>query len=239
MKLAPWLAFLHKWLGLVIGIQIVLWMSGGFVMSFFKIEDVRGEHNIAHQETVLMDGADLRIPLANAINAYAPQGVRSVTFKSFMGQTVYDLHRSDNSHVLIDTRSGGLVVIDEVRVRALAEADFAGEGSIAELALMEDTNSEYRGSVPVWRVRFDDREDTRLYFNVETGRTVARRNGTWRLYDFFWMLHIMDYEDRENFNNWWLVVMSASALFIVLLGFGLMFYRLRLRDWRVMFAKKR
>jgi len=239
MKFPAWLAFLHKWLGLIIGIQIILWMSGGFVMSFFHIDKVRGEHNIARQETLVIDEGYLRVSLTDAIARHAPDGVSAASLKSFMGQSVYDLAREDGTHVLVDTRSGGQVEIDEATVRGLANADFAGTGAIAEITLIDATNSEYRGPTPVWRVRFDDEEDTRLYFHPDTGRTMARRNGTWRLYDFFWMLHIMDYEDRENFNNPLVITASVLALITVLMGVGLMFYRLKLRDWRVMFARKR
>ena len=43
MKLPVALTFVHKWIGIIIGIQIVLWVAGGLVMSAFPIELVRGE----------------------------------------------------------------------------------------------------------------------------------------------------------------------------------------------------
>ena len=33
---------IHKWIGLLIGLQLVLWMSSGFVMSLLDAEKVRG-----------------------------------------------------------------------------------------------------------------------------------------------------------------------------------------------------
>ncbi len=239
MRPASWFAFLHKWLGLIIGIQIVLWMSGGLVMSFFPIEKVRGEHNIREVEPAPIMSSALGASLPEIVATHAPQGVMGVTLKRILGRTVYDVLREDGTRILVDTRSGGLVHINETIVRALADADFAGDGQIAEIGVIEETNSEYRGPVPVWRVRFDDHEDTRLYFTADTGRIIARRNATWRLYDFFWMLHIMDYKNRKNFNNPLVIAAAFFALFTVLMGVGLLFYRLRLRDWRMMFARKR
>jgi len=119
----------------------------------------------------------------------------------------------------------------------VALADYAGEAEIIGAALMEETNVEYRGTVPVWRFDFADADKTHLYVSPDTGRVAARRNATWRLYDFFWMLHIMDYQDRENFNNPLVVSAAITALVMVLMGFALLFWRLRLRDWRVMFAR--
>ncbi|PHR62887.1 MAG: hypothetical protein COA47_02190, partial [Robiginitomaculum sp.] len=47
MKIAAYLTRAHKWIGLVVGLQIVLWTAGGLVMSVFKIESVRSEALIA------------------------------------------------------------------------------------------------------------------------------------------------------------------------------------------------
>ena len=38
------------------------------------------------------------------------------------------------------------------------------------------------------------------YISATTGSVLERRNDTWRWWDFFWMLHIMDYDERENVN---------------------------------------
>jgi uncharacterized iron-regulated membrane protein len=36
----------HKWLGFIVAIQVLLWISGGVVMSVLPIEKVRGKHLI-------------------------------------------------------------------------------------------------------------------------------------------------------------------------------------------------
>jgi len=238
MRIAPWLAFLHKWIGLFIGIQIVLWMTGGLVMSVFPIEHVRGEHNIRELPPVTLAASEFAVPLDQVVAEFAPDGVRSATAKALLGRPVYDLERAIGGHILVDARTGGELTVDEGVVRALARADFAGAAPIAEIGLLSESSLEYRGPVPVWRVRFSDDEDTRLYFAADTGRIMARRNASWRLYDFFWMLHIMDYEGRENFNNPLVITAASFALFTVLMGIGLLAFRLRFKDWRVMFARQ-
>lgn len=37
----------HKWLSLIIGVQLLLWFASGALMSFLPIEKVRGEQIIA------------------------------------------------------------------------------------------------------------------------------------------------------------------------------------------------
>ena len=67
---------------------------------------------------------------------------------------------------------------------------------------------------------------------------MARRNDDWRFFDFFWMLHIMDYKERENFNNPLLITVSIFALFTVLAGLLLLVLRLQ-RLVRMELAKRR
>ena len=51
---------------------------------------------------------------------------------------------------------------------------------------------------------------------------IARRNDVWRLYDFFWMLHIMDYRERSNFNHPLVIAASAGAVLLTLTGLVLL-----------------
>ena len=38
---------IHKWVGLVVGIQVLFWVAGGVVMTVLPIETVRSEHHLA------------------------------------------------------------------------------------------------------------------------------------------------------------------------------------------------
>ena len=40
----------HKWLALVIGVQVFLWTASGLFMSFVPIETVRSEHLLKKSE---------------------------------------------------------------------------------------------------------------------------------------------------------------------------------------------
>ena len=61
---------------------------------------------------------------------------------------------------------------------------------------------------------------------------LARRTTRWRVFDFLWMLHIMDYDEREDFNHPLLVSASLIALLAALSGVGLYFFRFRKRDFK-------
>jgi hypothetical protein len=53
---------------------------------------------------------------------------------------------------------------------------------------------------------------------------VSRRHELWRIFDFVWMLHIMDYDERENVNNLLLRGMTLLALTTSLSGAWLLFF---------------
>ena len=78
---------------------------------------------------------------------------------------------------------------------------------------------EYRGRVlPVWKVSFDDSESLSLYLNPWTGELLSRRTNRWRIFDFLWMLHIMDFDERDDFNHPLLQVAAFLGLIIALSG---------------------
>jgi hypothetical protein len=47
MKLAAAASWLHKWLALIIGVQILFWFASGLFFALYPIERVRSEHRIA------------------------------------------------------------------------------------------------------------------------------------------------------------------------------------------------
>jgi hypothetical protein len=58
-----------------------------------------------------------------------------------------------------------------------------------------------------------------------SGELVTRRHRFWRWFDFLWMLHIMDYESRENVNNALLRVATGVGVTLALSGLWLVYFR--------------
>jgi uncharacterized iron-regulated membrane protein len=222
----------HKWLALLIGLQVILWVSGGLVMSALPLEQVRGEHNIRPQPVRVLPPMDELIPLSTIL-AETRTSLMRVTLRHLDGEPVYELHGAGAPPRLVDARTGAaLTPLDTGWAERLARADFAGEGEPVSIALRDETGIEYRGPHPVWQVIFDDGENTRLYISPDTGQILARRNDMWRVFDFFWMLHIMDYSERMDFNHPLLIGAAAVALIMTLSGVFLIFTRFRRRDFR-------
>ena len=219
----------HRWLGLLLGAQIILWMASGVVMSWLAIGLVRGENT-----------AGLDYPPSLTATSYAsPGGViaqveraSEVTLRDFLGKPVYETSGAEGS-ALFDANTGEQISpLDAKTARRAAKADYIGQGELVRVVLLNNTPGEFRGDTPVWRAEFDDGAGTRLYISPQTGRTLARRNKYWRFYDFFWMLHIMDYGERSNFNNPLIRTASATGLAFALTGLGLVIVRVRSGRYR-------
>ena len=61
--------------------------------------------------------------------------------------------------------------------------------------------------------------NTTVYVSAELGTVQTYRNNQWRVFDFLWMLHVMDYQNRDNINNWLLRLFSVIGLITIASGF--------------------
>lgn len=213
---------LHLWAGVLLGVQVMLWMLSGVVMSWYHLDLVRGERTMFSAPPPELSAQSYASP--GGVIAQS-EGALSVELRTFLGRPVYEV-QSVSGRALFDAQSGEKISpIGEAAARRVAESDFVGEGEIELIALLDDPPHEYRGDLPVWRADFNDRLHTRLYISQDTGEVISRRNGVWRLYDFFWMLHIMDYDERTNFNNPLIKAASAGGLVFALSGLVMIFLR--------------
>ncbi len=221
-----WWFSVHKWIGLAIGLQVLAWMVSGLYMTFVPIEQVRSEHNI--RKPVPLDlRAHKNVVTPSAVAALLTGSVTRLELGEMLGAPVWRADIDGKPAALIDARSGTLLSpLNEASARRIAQADFAGHGKIAQATLIaKDPPVEYRGVLPVWQLMFDDEGATNLYVSPATGKVVGRRSAVWRVYDFLWSLHIMDYQTRDNFNNWLVILTAAVGLILTVSGFGILFYR--------------
>jgi len=115
----------------------------------------------------------------------------------------------------------------------IAYANFNGQPKLKSIEYITTTNGhhEYREKpLPAWAVTFEHPTNTTIYVSAEFGRAESFRNNKWRLFDFLWMLHIMDYKERDNINNWLLRAFSMFGLLTILSGFTL--YWISSKRWR-------
>jgi len=220
-----YLTRLHRYLGLVLGLQILIWFSSGFFMSFFDINQVRGKH-IAEKVAFDLDKSSI-VPL----NDLPIDGATSIELKSAVGVAVYKITADDVRYFNAATAARWKGITRNMAQTAASQY-YKGDAPAPTLAKLDTAPIEYRGPLPVWQVSFDDGPKTRLYLDADTAELRAVRTQLWRIFDFMWMLHIMDYDERNDINNWWLWLCSAAASLFALSGIALLLHRMVLRPRR-------
>lgn len=208
----------HRWLALIVGIQVVLWFASGCFMSFFPIEKVRGEHLVKKQEPAGFELRELSVPLSRTLSGIPGRAV-AIEVRRLQDRPVLLVRADEANSALYDLSTGRLLSpIDAGLAVALARAAYTGKGRPVGAKLVTAETTQYRGSLPAWRVGFDDDEHSALYVSADEGQVTAVRTDLWRTYDFLWGLHIMDWKNHENLNGWWLWIASALALVIAISG---------------------
>jgi hypothetical protein len=225
-----WVADIHLWLSLIVGLQVLAWVVSGLFMSVPPIERVRSEHRMAAPIAADLAAEGDLAPLQDVLTAFGSP-VRRISLEHVAGDPVYVVEPQRGRSALFDARSGGRVSpIDEALARRIAEEAIAGDAPALRLTLIEASPPiEYRGDLPVWRVDFGGADNLSVFVTADTGRVAARRSDLWRVYDFLWALHIMDYREREDFNHPLLIAFSAGALVMAIAGVILLFLRLPAR----------
>lgn len=226
MHVARTASLLHKWLALIVGLQLLFWVASGAFFAVFPIEQVRSEHRVADTHHPAPDFAVLRAP--GDVAALLPEAPTRLTYETDLaGHPVAVAEFHERRPVLIDLTDWRVASpLSAEAARAIAEVYVADRPRVRDVTLVTEETPEYRGVLPAWRVAFDDAEGLAVYVAADTGRVTARRSDLWRVYDALWALHIMDWRDHENFNNGLLILTSFLALAVVLSGFVLAPYRM-------------
>jgi uncharacterized iron-regulated membrane protein len=230
----------HRWLGWLIGIQVLVWVTGGVFFSLVPFQAwVKSGDTVRPPTVVLPAGwADSAAPGLRAAAALGDvAAVATVATPHGPALRVTFTSGREPSLVLADGRAW--TSPDEAALRRFAAGLYRGTGTALSVDRLETAPRrlgivhETAGRTDLWRVSFDDALATRIYLNARSGEFVTARNEAWVWYDFFWRLHIMDYADGEDFNGTLLRMASVAAFGLVVAGAVLATFALR-RRWRVL-----
>ena len=218
----------HRWLALLVGLQMLAWTLGGFYMVLMDIEFIRGTHLIREQPWNLEPEFDW-VSFGELVKTHGQ--LNSVSLKVVAGEPRY-LIEDQSERFAVSVKTGErLPFIDREAAVSLASWYFRGNEQATDATLIkQDPPSEIRfRALPLWRVDFADDLNSSLYIQPSTGELITRRHDYWRLFDFMWMLHIMDYSQRSNTHNLLLQVLSVAASLFGLSGFALLYVSFRRR----------
>jgi Cu(I)/Ag(I) efflux system membrane protein CusA/SilA len=215
---------IHKWLMAFLGVQFVIWSVTGAYMVFFDIDYIHGDSLIKNHQTKI-DSKSINYSLKTLYENY-PQA-KNIELGTFIEQTVYRFEINKDKY-LVNADSGELLSpLKKMQAIAMANHEYTGDGQITEVELIADNPPFELSSrvLPAWRVNYDDFGSPTLYVSATTGKVVTKRHEFWRLFDWIFRFHVMDYQESEV-DNYLLFYFSFLGLLAGLSGLVLVYYRI-------------
>jgi hypothetical protein len=216
---------LHRVLGTVIGIQLLIWTVSGAVFAWNDIESVRGDDMRVRPEPVVLDGAWVSPTSIEFGEDIGPVRIAGIDLVTILGSTYYRIEDEDGRTILADVGDGSLrAPLTRDEAVELARASFDADPEVASVSLLTadqvGAHHEYRsGPVPAWVVQLNHPSNTRVYVSQSGAAVTSHRNRTWRIFDFFWMLHTMDYRGRDDFNHALIKTVALAAIALGISGY--------------------
>ena len=206
---------LHKYFSLIVSIQLLLWTVSGIFFAFNKIELIRGEgYLLSNDDTSLFKSPEFIVQSSDVVTVmkrldktvFIIKDNDGVKYLDFRGEELAKLTPKESYEIVRNMTTLTPKTIYEIN------QDVAG--------------SEYRGRLlPLYRITSYDKNDKEInvYINPFSGKIEAIRTFSWRIWDFLWGLHIIDWNDRDNINNIFLQIFSLLALVSSITGIILFF----------------
>lgn len=205
----------HRRLAVITALQLLLWTVSGVYFAFIDIKAVRGEPHRRALPVLSIDLSQFDFPVT---------ATSQLTVKPRLeGELVVGVVDSGTGVTHWLTPQGNPVqplTSQEAIAVVRDKTDIAADR--AEWVTQASEAAEYRGrQLPLWRAYNVGEPSLRVYVDPRSGDIAAIRNTAWRAWDFLWMLHIMDYDDRDDIGTWLLKLFSVLALTTAIAGIAL------------------
>jgi hypothetical protein len=213
----------HRYIGLFISIQLLLWTLGGIYFSWTDIDEIHGDDlkslttekdNIEISAQQILEGRNDILSVKGLNTSYlAQKPIYHLDYISTQKKPI---------NVLIDAITGKEITeISEPLAKEIAIYNASFKANIISSQYLTETDGhhEYREkALPAWAITFDHDSSPTFYINAKSGKLESVRHDSWRVFDFLWMLHTMDYQSRDDFGNWLIKIFSIIALITSISG---------------------
>ena len=212
--------FFHKYLSLIISIQLLLWTVSGIYFAFNKIELVRGEQYLLENQAEDLNLEEVEITFT----------AKNLSFIKRLDMWIIKAE-TDSGLIYSDLSGKKLEPLDEEQAKEVVKRKTNLRPLEAFRIDKPEKRAEYRGrDLPLYKVTTSASDGINVYVDAFSGAVTAIRSDSWRIWDFLWGAHIIDYRERDNINNFLLKFFSILALISALSGIALFFKTLRLRS---------
>lgn len=208
----------HRYLGLFIGIQFIMWTVSGMYFSWTDLDEIHGDHFKKHhvEQTSFKNlrGLEELVP---------DREITSMALTDIGGEPYYLV----NEEIFVNAKTGKeKAELSRKDALYIANKHMREDLRVTGIEKITETGKhhEYRsGALPAYVISYDHPANLKAYVSTKDASFRSVRHRDWRWFDFLWMTHTMDYEGRDDFNNLVLRIFSLMGLITVLSGFVLWF----------------
>ena len=208
----------HRYLGLFLGLQFLMWTVSGLYFSWTNLNEIHGDQ-FKNPDFKPLAFKNLMSP--SEINHY--EAIRNIEIRDIKKEPFYLI----NSSYLYNARTGEKKEnISEEDAIYIANNNMKKGLKILSVEKIYEVGKhhEYRQKLlPAYVINYISNENIKAYVSIENAKFQTVRHRDWRWFDFLWMTHTMDYDGRDNFNNTVLRLFSLLGLITVFSGFALWF----------------
>lgn len=217
LMMANW----HKWLALVVSIQLLVWLLTGLYFNSLMNSAANVPTRQPVQHEGYLPGRELYPP--QAIDAPPPVAVSIIWV---LGAPYYQFEYNQPSHAyfirqrrIFDATTGAPWQISAEQVAAIAGQAYAGSAPAGEPVLLKPPIDDLpRQQNPLWQVRFADEFNTAVYLDALTGHVIRHTNDRQRFDDLMFTLHFMDYTGTGFFNHPLIVIFAIATSLLAFSG---------------------
>ncbi|RUO64708.1 hypothetical protein CWI78_12470 [Idiomarina ramblicola] len=217
---------LHRWLSLIICIQVLIWLVSGLYFSW-----------VGHQSLAAHDYFQ-PVPKKAIGSVFYPENalterfdsIESLEIRSVAGTAQYVVTTTDTNKHYVNALTGEDWKTSVPMAAALARQSYNGPGVVEEVRAVTGSDEIVGWHKAGFKVTFSDDIATRAYIDAASGEVVDHRNSRWWLSDWMFRLHFMDYSGERDFNSLLNIVAATAALWFSLSGLILLSRSLKRRQ---------
>ncbi|MBJ7880744.1 PepSY domain-containing protein [Gelidibacter salicanalis] len=208
----------HRYLGLFLGLQFIMWTVSGLYFSWTDIDEIHGDQ--------FLNEAMVKKSFSNLISPAELQSNEDITSLELLNVADKPYYWLNGSK-LFDAQTGDSkngITQDEALY--IAKKNIRDDLKVASIDILTETGGQHEfrqrkdvGKLPAYVVSYSNDEALKAYISVNNGMFQTVRHRDWRIFDFLWMTHTMDYQGRDDFNNIVLRIFSILGLITVFSGF--------------------
>ncbi|EGN74924.1 hypothetical protein A28LD_1941 [Idiomarina sp. A28L] len=236
------LSSLHRRAGLILFIQVIIWTVSGFYFSWQGREALtasRYMHTLPAKPLSVMESyitPDMQLERLGDVRSVSVKliddrphieayYVPSLDLGHETHPSTRNIHR--NAVAWFDGETGHRWQTSAIMAQRLAVNSYTGSGMFNGIKDIHRSADFPGWAGPGFEVEFADNLNTRVYIDQASGTVLGHRNDPWKIADWMYRLHFMDYSGNRNFNNLLIIAAGLFSLWFVLTGIIML-----VRVWR-------